>query len=189
MFAFTAILLTHTDVVPARDVTKLPFPVTKVSGKLFGLPFTPDKVTINQLGNASLKIKGKVVDSAPTYALKFRTGKEFFADQGVAVWFTIDAKDKLSNLVLTRRPRQFMDPDDDTFTWKGKKRNVGMGPTAIFLSQDKPTSKSSTHMNIYSVKIVFGVQKGKTVPGKILLESPDRKAILAGTFTAQITKD
>jgi hypothetical protein len=188
MISAAITLLVLGEVKTARDVTNLPFPTGKVSGKLFGLPFMPTKVLIKPLSNASCKINGKVVDSAPTYALKFRTGKEFFADQEVSVWFTIDAKDKLSNLVLKRKPFKFTDPKNDSFVWKGKTRNIGMGPTTIFITQDKPTSKSSSDMNMFSVRIVFGVQKGQTIPGKILLESTDRKAILAGTFTAQFEK-
>lgn len=169
----------------APDVTKTPFPKQSVQGKIFGNEFVPTQVIVRRQGEQ--KITGPGADRSIQYSVTFRTGKDFFADQEISLWVSIDPKDKFESLNLVEKPHRFFDKEGEKdFMWKGKKRNVGMGITSAFLTLSKPKNSSEIYSERFSARLALGKRNGSKIPGSIILVLPDKAGFIAGNFTALV---
>jgi hypothetical protein len=167
----------------SKDVSNSPFMTNKVKGELYRKPFIPNKVEVKKIGIQKVTSFGKT-DKSMQWAIKFRNGTDFFADQEIAIWVSIDVNEKLDGLSFKEKPHRFMEDSGSDFMWKGKERNVGMGITSVFLSRKDNMSGDNIVSDRFSARISFGKQVGKQIPGKIVLAMPDGKGYLSGTFTA-----
>lgn len=174
------------------DVTATAIPEGAATGKLHGKAFKPMLATIKTLGQNSVSQGGKVADRSQAYILEFSSDKEFFPAQQMQVWFTTDLKRSLSGLTLAMKPYAF--GTDGARRQNYGTRNDGAmvprGVTTIFMSYKPPgkdSPKSESFMDKYSIRLEFGKQSGKSLPGKVYLTLPDgSKSFLAGAFNAKI---
>jgi hypothetical protein len=174
------------------DVSSATVPKTPATGKLHGNAFKPMLAKIKGLGQNSVSQHGKVADRSQAYILEFSSDKEFFPAQQMQVWFTTDLKRSLSGLTFAMKPYAF-GTDGARKQSYGTRQGGAMVPrgvTTIFMSYKLPgkdSPKSESFMDKYSIRLEFGKQAGKTLPGKIYLALPDSsKSFLAGSFTAKI---
>ena len=144
------------------DLEKMTFPQARAVGKLGGKPFQPDRV----------EFQGGI--------LRLRTGKEFFADQEVQLFFFLPSKE-VSHLV-------------------GKKFHVkptqqpGEGTTvhvhASVKKEGENVPKTEMYLDKFALKVEFDELKDDQLPGRIYLSLPDQdKSLLAGTFVAEVNPD
>lgn len=182
------VLLSGDAKIVGKDVLPIPFSNRPVGGRLFGSSFIPDQVILKKLGESTMSSGGKVSDRGQSYQLIFRTGKDFYADQEVQIWFTLDPKEPVSNLKLTRLPKRASEQPWEIFNYKGKKRSIGMGITTIFADSSKPKSMNTSYSFEFGCKLHFGATKSNQMPGKIILSLPDRAGAIEGNFNAKIEK-
>lgn len=173
------------------DVSQRPIPNQPVSGKLNRASFRPDRIELQRLGINKATENGKVVDEAQAFVLRFRTGKDFFADQEITVWFTLDRGQAVDGRVLTVTPVEF-----GSEAWQRARErqrpgtSVARGISGIHASFKKPgrdMPDTDMHMDKFSARLEFGKRQGSVVPGKIHLRLPDPAgSTLAGTFRATL---
>lgn len=137
------------EIDPAKHV----IPATPATGRLGGKPFTPDRVELE--GNK----------------LTLRAGKDFFADQEIAIDLNKDAN-VADGLKLTVRPSQKW-TDGIPSLFISIRRGEGL-PETKFVNDD------------YALTLELGKAEKNKIPGKIYLCLPDsQRSCLAGTFVAQ----
>lgn len=174
------------------DVSSAAIPANPAVGKVHFKPFKPILAKLKTLGENSVSQHGKVADRSQAYILEFASDKEFFPDLQMQVWFTTDLKRSLSNLTLAMKPYPFGSDGARNQSYGGRKSGamVPRGVTTIFMSYKLPgkdSPKSESFIDKYSIRLEFGKQKGKSLPGKLYLTLPDQsKSYLAGSFTAVI---
>ena len=129
-------------------------PSSPVTGRIQGQPFNMEKVTLEGSW------------------LKFREGKDFFADREMDVVVFEDDPTKLSGRTFTVPTKEFGSHPHIWMKWKEAGGDV---------------PKQRNFMDRYALRLEFGALSGGKLPGKIYLCVPDKeKSFVAGTFEAQV---
>lgn len=164
-----------------------------VTGTIAGVAFKPDRYEILVMGPSTTKINNKVVDSADTYSLNLAKGKEFWPDQEVKIYFTIDKGRGLDNLVMRSNGPKF--GSDAYRTEKGYDRgkSVGRGIGTVFVDLKQGNKDMPSNMGMHNegvrTEFAFGKVVNGKVRGRIWMKLPSQsRTEFRGEFVATIKK-
>jgi hypothetical protein len=136
------------------DLAGRGYPDRPAAGQVHGQEFTPDQV----------KLEGSV--------LRFRQGKEFFADREVQVFLFADPESLAQGLHVEARADAQVGSQVPHVHLAWMEAGGGVPKTEIFDSK-------------YAMKLDLGKADGSKLPGKVYVCLPDAQhSFLAGTFTA-----
>jgi len=139
------------------DLAKMKIPDAKASGKMHGIDFVPDKV---ELTNG---------------ILKFRQGKEFFADVELSIFMLLSAGETVAG-------KSYRINSSDSAT--------GFGNPQIHMDwkpKGEQVPKTGFNFENYAMVLEFGKAEDGAIPGRIYVCLTDAsKSYLAGTFTVAV---
>ncbi len=152
-----------------------------VPGRLLGKPFTPDVFSIKALDGNSVKVDGRVVDTAKTWILSLQVGDDFIPDRQIQVWISLDSTKSLNGYSVAWKPTKFgtQAHTDQLYGAANRTAAVGRGITTVFLNDFK---KHTSHSELIDCKLAFGVLKRGKIPFKIDLRLPDGTSVKGAYF-------
>lgn len=159
-----------------------------VKGTLLGRPFQPDKVTLTWLGPASVTLNDGKREEAETYHLKFRNGREFFADQEIVVVLQLPRGTKPSQIRWAQRALKFGTEEYRNQHYPNG-NSVGHGAIGTFLSElDRSRRRPETvnQSDGIQVRLAIASSNRGALSGQIELVIPSRNTRLAGSFRAEL---
>jgi len=164
----------------------------QASGLLAGVTFNPDNVKLSKSsGLDSVRVGGKVVDTAQGYMLVFAVGNDFMPDKELTLRFNLDPGTSPFGRTIECKPFAFGTEAYRLQHYKqGGEGSVGRGVLAVFTNCDKPAKGVSGNQHAsdrIAATVRFDKKAGGKVNGWIQLELPgEYKTRLSGSFTAKL---
>lgn len=161
-----------------------------VSGHLVNRPFKPTQVWLKKLGpNTVSDQSGRVVDKADGYILEFRTGEDFFANETLEVWFSLNSNAKVVPLNLKSASVKF---GTDAYRRQHYKRDgsscVARGVTSVsygYRKNGESMPDLEMVMDEIGCQLSLKAGPGGSYSGSIDLRLPRHpKVWIKGSFTA-----
>jgi hypothetical protein len=167
-------------------------PAGSSTGSVDGRGFRPTEVKLKKLGVNSASMSGKVLDEAQAYILEFRTGRDFFPDQAIEIWFAIDKGASLQNRQIVCKPFKFgTEGYRKQHYIPTKSACVARGITGVNFGARRGT-ESMPNMEMVNEEIscvlTFGRSQGQRIAGTVELKLPNHpKTWLKGAFVADLS--